>query len=69
MTTAADELVSDMMGMSKEQLQKVMGTFTKMTKAGPAFKSREAGDIVKRVKNATLQTLADPDMLACLCTD
>ena len=63
MTDAADELVSEMMGMNREQLQKVMGRFTKMTKSGPAFKSREARDIVNRVTNATLQTLADPNML------
>ena len=63
MTTAADELVSDMMGMSKKQLQRVLGTMTKMTKSGPRFKSREAQEVVKRVINNTLQTLADPDML------
>tara|TARA_Y100000996_G_scaffold385922_1_gene343611 strand:- start:28 stop:2823 length:2796 start_codon:yes stop_codon:yes gene_type:complete len=63
MTTAADELVSDMMGMTRSQLQNVMGKFTKITKSGPAFKSREARDVVKRVINNTLQTLADPDML------
>ena len=63
MTTAADELVSDMMGMSKKQLQRVMGTMTKMTKSGPVFKNREAREVVDRVINNTLRTLADPDML------
>ena len=63
MTTAADEMVSDMMGMSREQLQRVMSKMTKMTQAGPAFKNKEAKEVVGSVINNTLRTLADPDML------